>query len=76
MKSLLAAGRPAASLFGTMNARGLIATGMAVMGGVEIKVMYPGETARDARQRRRLEAREAREQRRLEARERRKRLKP
>lgn len=51
-------------------------SGVAVMGGVDVKVRYPGETARDARQRRRLEAREVRQQRRLEAQERRKRLKP
>lgn len=38
-------------------------TGIAVMGGVDISVRRPGETARDARRRRRLERRE---QRRLE----------
>ena len=35
-------------------------TGVAIMGGVEITVRHPGETARDARQRRRLERRERR----------------
>lgn len=35
-------------------------TGMAVMGGVDISVRRPGETARDARRRRRLERREQR----------------
>jgi hypothetical protein len=35
-------------------------TGIAVMGGVDISVRRPGETARDARRRRRLERREQR----------------
>ena len=36
-------------------------TGVAVMGGVDISVRRPGETARDARRRRRLERRERRQ---------------
>ncbi len=35
-------------------------TGMAVMGGVEITVRYPGESSRDARRRRKEESRERR----------------
>ena len=35
-------------------------TGFAVMGGVDISVRYPGETARDARRRRRIARRERR----------------
>jgi len=38
----------------------LIIRGMAVMGGVEVTVRLPGETAKDARQRRRLERKERR----------------
>jgi len=33
----------------------LVIKGMAIMGGVEVKVRLPGETARDARQRRKIE---------------------
>ncbi|MFW6039590.1 MAG: DUF1707 SHOCT-like domain-containing protein [Gemmatimonadota bacterium] len=40
--------------------------GLAVMGGIEVKMMLPGETTRDARRRRREERRERRERRRLE----------
>lgn len=35
-------------------------TGLAFMGGVEVKVLYPGETPRDAKQRRRLARKERR----------------
>jgi len=35
-------------------------TGLAIMGGVEVTVRLPGETARDARRRRKLERRERR----------------
>jgi hypothetical protein len=35
-------------------------TGVAIMGGVDVKVRHPGETARDARRRRKLERREGR----------------
>jgi hypothetical protein len=35
-------------------------TGIAVMAGVDVNVRHPGETARDARRRRRLERRELR----------------
>lgn len=38
----------------------LLIRGMAVMGGVEVTVRLPGETAKDARQRRRLERKERR----------------
>lgn len=40
--------------------------GLAVMGGIEVKMMLPGETGRDARRRRREERLERRERRRLE----------
>jgi len=43
----------------------LVIRGMAVMGGIEVAVRLPGETAKDARQRRRLERKERKEQRRL-----------
>lgn len=43
----------------------LVIRGMAVMGGVEVTVRLPGESAKDARQRRRLERKERKEQRRL-----------
>ena len=35
-------------------------TGVALLGGVDVRVRHPGETARDARRRRRLERREQR----------------
>ncbi len=35
-------------------------TGVAIMGGVEVTVRHPGETARDARRRRKLERKERR----------------
>ena len=35
-------------------------TGVAIMGGVDVRVRHPGETARDARRRRKLERRERR----------------
>ncbi|HSG09657.1 MAG TPA: DUF1707 domain-containing protein [Longimicrobiales bacterium] len=41
-----------------MRAPTLRITGLAVMGGVDISVRHPGESARDARRRRRLERRE------------------
>lgn len=40
--------------------------GLAVMGGIEVKMMLPGETGRDARRRRKEERRERQERRRLE----------
>ena len=40
--------------------------GLAVMGGIDVKMMLPGETSRDARRRRREERRERQERRRLE----------
>jgi hypothetical protein len=42
----------------------LLIRGMAIMGGVEITVRMPGETAKDARQRRRLERKERKQLRR------------
>ena len=38
----------------------LVIRGMAVMGGIEVTVRFPGETAKDARERRRLERKERR----------------
>ncbi len=43
--------------------------GLAVMGGIEVRMMLPGETSRDARRRRKEERRERQEQRRLERRD-------
>jgi hypothetical protein len=43
---------------GDPNAPTLRISGLACMGGVEINVRYPGESARDARRRRRLERKE------------------
>lgn len=40
--------------------------GLAVMGGIDVRMMLPGETARDARRRRKEERRERQERRRLE----------
>jgi hypothetical protein len=42
----------------------LVIRGMAIMGGVEITVRLPGETAKDARQRRKLERKERKQLRR------------
>lgn len=42
------------------NAPTLRITGAACMGGVDVTVRHPGETARDARRRRRLERKERR----------------
>ncbi len=42
------------------NAPTLKITGVAIMGGVEVTVRHPGETARDARRRRKLERKERR----------------
>jgi len=42
----------------------LLIRGMAIMGGVEVSVRLPGESAKDARQRRRLERKERRQLRR------------
>ena len=39
----------------------LVIRGMAIMGGVEVTVRLPGETARDARQRRRIERKKRRQ---------------
>lgn len=44
----------------------LVIRGMAIMGGVEVAVRLPGESARDARQRRKLERKERRQLRRGE----------
>lgn len=51
-------------------------TGVALMGGVDIKVRRPGESARDARRRRRVERREKARELRESARDARKRLRP
>lgn len=51
-------------------------TGVALMGGVEITVRHPGESARDARRRRRVERREKAREIRKAASDARKRLRP
>ena len=51
-------------------------TGVALMGGVDIVVRHPGESARDARRRRRVERREKAQEIREGARETRRRLRP
>jgi hypothetical protein len=43
-----------------VNAPTLRVAGLALMGGVEIKIRYPGESSHDTRRRRRLEAKEQR----------------